>query len=100
MPAVAAPSLRIGIYGPDCSQPTERHGCGLWSAGIAASLTAAEAAPVQLPDRPRGGNWEDFLEDLHGVVLTGFDQATRQHPAQAEEICAWCHDHKVPVLAI
>lgn len=99
MPA-PAPSIQIGIYGSDSSRPNERHGCGLWPAGLAASVIAAEAAPVQLPDRPRGGCWEDLLEELHGVVIAGFDLMPKHHPAQAEEICAWCHDHKVPVLAI
>src|SRR5436190_1813542 len=97
--AAAPPVIRIGIYGPDCSSDKERHGCGLWSAGIAASLTTAEATPVALPLSPRTC-WDDLLEGLHGVVVTGFDLAKRQNPAQAEEVCSWCHDHKLPVLGI
>jgi gamma-glutamyl-gamma-aminobutyrate hydrolase PuuD len=98
MPATPV-TIRIGIYGPDCSQAAERHGCGLWPAGIAASVNAAEATPIQLPTRSRSG-WEDILEGLHGLVLTGHDKSTKSYSAEAEEICSLCHEHKLPLLAI
>lgn len=98
MPAPVAPIIRIGIYGPDCSRVEERHGCGLWPAGIAASLTAAEATPVQLPNSTRTC-WDDVLDGLHGIVVTGHDLAAKPS-THAEEICAWSHDHKLPLLAI
>jgi putative glutamine amidotransferase len=92
------PSIRIGIYGPDGSARNERHGCGLWPAGIAACLTAAEAHPVPL--EPAGRCWDDLLEGLHGVVLSGHDNAGRRQAAEGEELVAWCHDHKLPLLGI
>jgi putative glutamine amidotransferase len=91
-------NLRIGIYGPDVSKANERHGCGLWPAGVAASITAAEATPVILPERTRTC-WDDHLESLHGLVVIGYDTAPKS-PADAEEICAWAHDHKLPILCI
>ena len=45
--AKSAPAIRIGIYGEDYPVGRERHGCGLWPAGIAASVTASEAVPVR-----------------------------------------------------
>jgi len=99
MAAAPPPAYRIGIYGVDCSRPDERHGCGLWSAGVAASLAAAETTPVTLPSRTRTC-WEDHLDGLHGVVVIGHDTAAKQSPADAEEICAFAHDHKLPLLCI
>jgi gamma-glutamyl-gamma-aminobutyrate hydrolase PuuD len=93
------PTLCIGVYGPDPSRKTERHGCGLWPAGLAASLTAAGADSVVLGDEA-GRNWEDLLPTLHGVVVAGHDSAVRRQVAEAEALCQWCHDHKLPLLAI
>jgi putative glutamine amidotransferase len=99
MPAVPATlKLRIGIYGPDTSQPDERHGCRLWPAGVAAALTYAEVTPVTLPSRTRTC-WDDHLEALNGLVVIGHESMPRQSAA-GEEICAWAHDNKLPVLAI
>src|SRR6266851_8395274 len=92
------PFIRIGIFGRDNVQPNERHGCGLWPAGIAACLTAGEAEPVLLGD-PDGESWDGVLEGLHGVVVVGND-AGRCQPAEAEELCAWCHNRKFPLLGI
>lgn len=97
--ATRPPDLRIGIYGHDESGNNERHGCGLWPAGIAACLTAAEATPVPLDDtneRP----WEDVLEGLHGVVIAGHDTDNRKQAAEAEMLCVWCRKHKLPFLGI
>jgi putative glutamine amidotransferase len=95
-----SPSIRIGIFGEDKASCNERHGCGLWPAGVAPSLTAAQASPLVLADR-KGRDWDDLLEGLHGVVLVGHDTASRRYSAtEAEELCAWCHDHKFPLLGI
>jgi putative glutamine amidotransferase len=94
-----SPTIRIGIYGSDDTWANERHGCGLWPAGVAASLTAAEAVPVQLSpagERP----WDDVLEGLHGVVVAGHDASPRRNVAEAESLCCWCHNHQFPVLGI
>jgi putative glutamine amidotransferase len=93
------PTIRIGIYGQDRTWGNERHGCGLWPAGVAASLTAAEATPVPLGDTA-GRAWEEVLEGLHGLVLTGQDLDGRKHAAEAESLCLWCHEHKLPLLGI
>ena len=93
------PSLRVAIYGTDNSNPRERHGCGLWSAGISASLAAAEVVPVVLGDT-RGRDWEDVLDGIHGVVLSGHDLNTRYKAAEAEELVLWCQEHKFPILGI
>jgi gamma-glutamyl-gamma-aminobutyrate hydrolase PuuD len=98
MPA-QAPSLRIAIYGTDCSTSRERHGCGLWPAGIAASLVAAEVVPVVIGDT-NGSDWEDVLDGMHGVVLSGFDVNTRYKAAEAETLVIWCQEHKFPLLGI
>jgi gamma-glutamyl-gamma-aminobutyrate hydrolase PuuD len=94
----SSPTIRIAIYGQDeCSQ--ERHGCGLWPAGIAACLTAADGIPVFLGetnDRP----WAEALEGLHGVVLSAHDGVARRTTLDAEALCQWCHDNQFPILAI
>src|SRR5260370_449207 len=90
---------RIGVYGPDCSTPRERHGCNLWPAGVAASLTAAEADPVIIADTA-GRPWDDLLDGLQGMVITGHDNATKQKPAQVDALCHWCKEHKLPLLGI
>jgi putative glutamine amidotransferase len=98
--ASPSPSIRIGIYGSDCSSPTERHGCRLWPAGLAASLTAAEAEPVPLR-RPSGRtNWDDLLDGLHGLVLAGHDEALRRQDADFEEMVGWCRENRLPLLGI
>src|SRR5580692_10269392 len=93
------PLPRIGIYGQDCSSPRERHGCNLWPAGVAACLTAAEAEPVVIADT-KGRPWDDLLEGLQGMVVTGHDNATKQKPAEVDTLCHWCKEHKLPLLGI
>jgi putative glutamine amidotransferase len=98
MPAPARPVIRIGISGPDVNAG-EKHGCGLWPAGIAAALTAAEAASVTLPDQT-DRSWGEVLEGVHGVVLVGHDRHPRRFVTEAEALVTWCHDHNIPLLGI
>jgi GMP synthase-like glutamine amidotransferase len=98
MPA-RTPLPRIGVFGQDGSTTRERHGCGLWPAGIAASLTAAEAEPIIIADIA-GRPWDDLLEGLQGMVIAGYDKAPRQKPADFDTLCHWCKDHKLPLLGI
>jgi putative glutamine amidotransferase len=92
------PTIRIGIYGPDLDAG-EKHGCGLWQAGVAASITVAEGSPVALPEETEP-SWGEVLENIHGVVVVGHDKHPRKHILEAEALVSWCHDHNVPVLAI
>ena len=96
---VQPPSLRVGIYGTDNGSARERHGCGLWPAGVAAALTYAEVVPVVLGEA-RGRDWEDILDGMSGVVLTGHDADTRYKAAEAESLVIWCQEHKFPLLGI
>ena len=96
--AAPRPTIHIGIYGPDLSAG-EKHGCGLWPAGVAASITAAEGTPVALPEHSER-SWGEVLEGVHGVVIVGHDSHPRRHVTDAEALVSWCHDHNVPVLAI
>jgi gamma-glutamyl-gamma-aminobutyrate hydrolase PuuD len=90
---------RIGVYGPDVSKPSEKHGCGLWPAGVAAAVVAAGGEAVVLGDEA-GRNWEDLLPTLDGVVVAGHDAALKRQVAEAESLCLWCHEHELPLLAI
>ena len=93
------PSIRIGIFGQDYTRRVERHGCGLWPAGLAASLTASEATPVPLLEPGKRG-WEEVVSGLHGVVLSGFDNDGRRGDVASEELCEWCHTRRLPLLGI
>ncbi|HKB42176.1 MAG TPA: gamma-glutamyl-gamma-aminobutyrate hydrolase family protein [Gemmataceae bacterium] len=94
------PTIRIGICGPDNTPKNERHGCGLWMAGYAACLQAADAIPVTL-DESSGAPWEELLADLHGVVLIGHDgDRRRRSVTQAESLCLWCREHDFPLLGV
>jgi len=97
--AAASPTIRIGICGDDYPVGRERHGCGLWPAGIAASVTAADAVPVPLREA-RGRSLDDLLEGLHGLIIAGHDGSVRRLAADGEQVVAWCHDHKLPILGI
>src|SRR5260370_42369204 len=93
-------ALRIGIYGSDGNPGNERHGCGLWPAGHAASISYAGATPVPLSvSFPTKAALEQALDDLHGVVVAEMEGAGRTLPRR-EKLCAWCRDHELPLLAI
>jgi putative glutamine amidotransferase len=98
MSAKTAP-VRVAIVGQDLPYQEERHGCGLWPAGLAASLTAAEADAVPLAD-PAPQRWEEALEGVHGLVLVGNDLSSRRPIPEAEALCLWCRQQRFPVLAI
>jgi putative glutamine amidotransferase len=91
--------IRIGIYGPDCAWKGERHGCGLWDAGVASCVTAAEGEPVPLPDA-HGRSWDDVLDGIHGVVVTGSDDSPRRNTSEVEALAQWCRQNGFPILAI
>ena len=93
------PAVHVGIFGRDDARPNEKHGCGLWPAGVAACLTAADATPVPLADSG-DRDWDEVLEGVHGVVLIGSDADARRQAVEGEALCAWCRKHKLPVLGI
>jgi gamma-glutamyl-gamma-aminobutyrate hydrolase PuuD len=92
------PTIHIGIYGPDVAAG-EKNGCGLWPAGVAASVTAAEGVPQFLPEHSER-SWGEVLEGVHGVVLIGHDHNHRRSIADAEALVSWCHDHNIPYLGV
>ena len=93
------PPVRVGIYGQDTTPKNERHGCGLWAAGYAASLEVAEATPVLLGDVAEDC-WGEVLHDLQGVLIIGHDADARRGLTHAESLCQWCREHDIPLLAV
>src|SRR4051794_4550240 len=93
------PAFRVGIVGPDNTPKNERHGCGLWMAGYAACLQAADAVPITLEQSP-DVSWDEVLAQLHGVVLIGHDGDPRRSITQAESLCLWCREHDFPLLGV
>jgi putative glutamine amidotransferase len=94
-------SLPIGIYGPDEADPQARHGCGLWPAGYAASVTAAGGQPVALdPESTDAASWAELLDGLSGVILVGSEHSSDQQLAEGGSLCEWCRKHHFPLLGI
>jgi len=93
------PVVRVAIFGPDDARPGEKHGCGLWPAGVAACLSAADATPVPLAESG-DRDWDEVLEGVHGVVLAGSDADARRQAVEGEALCAWCRKHKLPLLGV
>jgi putative glutamine amidotransferase len=89
-------SLRIAIYGSEVTTPGR--GVGLWSIGYKGSVTAAGATPVFLEPSAGDQTWSELLAGFKGVVLCGFDDASRQ--GDLESLAVWCKQRKFPVLAI
>src|SRR5262245_53198821 len=88
--------LRIAIYGSEVNM-TGR-GVGLWSIGYKGAVTAAGATPVFI-DRAAGDQpWSELLHGIKGVVLSGFEDSSRQ--GDLESLAIWCKQRKFPILAI
>jgi putative glutamine amidotransferase len=68
--------------------------------GYAAALTAAGADPVSLDLHRSSRRWAEQLRDIHGVVLAGSDRITAGGLAAEEELCLWCRDRAIPLLAV
>jgi putative glutamine amidotransferase len=94
------PSIRIGILGSDDRPQENARGCGLWAPGYASSLSAAGATPVLLGRSIAGRSCEEILGDLHGLVYTGNDPTVNRHLTEGEQVCAWCREHALPLLAV
>jgi putative glutamine amidotransferase len=91
--------IRIGIFGPNGAQEHERHGCGLWPAGYVACVEAAGGEPVALGENIGSRSWDQLLDDVQGVLLTGGETPPRFN-AQAERLCQWCRKRRFPLLGI
>jgi CTP synthase (UTP-ammonia lyase) len=93
-------TLQIGVYGSDGVSEGERHGCGLWPAGHAASVVYAGATAVTLnASYSTKATLEQALEGLHGMVIAELEGEDRPL-VNGEKICQWCRNRKVPLLAI
>jgi putative glutamine amidotransferase len=90
---------RIGIYGPDHTAGQQARGCGLWAPGYAAAVTAAGGTPVSLHLKA-GCSWDELLEGLDGVLLTGRSARTARQQAEEDEFCHWCRKLGLPLLAV
>src|SRR5262245_13349151 len=93
-------SLRIGIYGPEETGIDEPRSFALWSVGYAATVKAAEAVPVFLPEKTPDTSWKEILHDIDGVVLANGYGETAQHVADEEELVRFCREHSIPLLGI
>ncbi len=98
MPSKPIP-VRIGIYGSDNTAQNQRHGCGLWMAGYASCLTAAEAESIPITNEAENP-WDEVLEGVHGVLLIGSDDATRLSVVEAESLAQWCRERSMPLLGV
>jgi gamma-glutamyl-gamma-aminobutyrate hydrolase PuuD len=47
-----------------------------------------------------GAGWHEQLQELHGVVLAGDDRTTAGQVVADEELCLFCRDRALPLLAI
>jgi putative glutamine amidotransferase len=98
--AAPLPSLRIGIYGcDDPHDPQLSRGCNLWAVGYRAAVTEAGGSPQELR-LPSGCSWDEVLDEVDGVVLTGNVVRTASQQAQEERLCEWSRELGIPVLAI
>jgi putative glutamine amidotransferase len=89
-------SLRIAVYGSEVNAPGR--GVGLWPIGYKGAVTAAGATPVFLEPSAGTDTWAELLDGFKGVVLCGFEDASRQ--GDLESLAVWCKQRKFPILAI
>jgi putative glutamine amidotransferase len=92
------PSLRIGVYGNEESQPSSR-AFSLWAAGYSSSITAAEGIPVPL-QMVNGCTWEEILQDLDGVVFADSKATNAREQDEEERLCETCRKMGIPLLGV
>lgn len=98
MPTTNTPVARIGVYGAEEVEPQGR-GVGLWTSGLMGSVGYTGAEPVLIePVQER--DWEDMFAELDGLVFSGFPPVTTRELADQESLCLWCHNKRLPMLAI
>ena len=91
-------TVKIGVYGPDRYNSDPKHGCGLWGAGVNASIIHAEAEPVRLETGPT--TWNKFFKEVGGIGITGHENQGKSNPAEMEELCHYVRKHKIPGFAV
>lgn len=94
--------VRIGIYGIDHTRDkvVNRH-VALWDVGYVSAIEYDDTAvAVELcpPDGRR--SWDDILEEIDGVAFPGFPEGYRGERIFEEDLCHWCRENKMPLLAI
>jgi gamma-glutamyl-gamma-aminobutyrate hydrolase PuuD len=99
MSAICLP-VRVAFCGSEHGDSPVGRGCGLWPIGYAAAITAADAVPVPLDLHRASHRWAQHLQDIQGVVLAGSARTTAGGLAAEEELCLWCRDHAIPILAV
>jgi putative glutamine amidotransferase len=95
----AAPSPRIGIYGPDPNAGQANPSFGLWAPGYAPAVTAAGGTPLLLRLRA-GCSWDEILEEVDGVVFAGSKASSARQQAEEERLCEWCRELSLPFLGV
>jgi putative glutamine amidotransferase len=102
MAATNPPSTpRIGILGIEDHVGTGGpRGCALWAPGYAATLAAATCTPVSLGKSLGEHSCDELFADLHGLVFSGSDAPAGRALVEGEQICNWCREHRLPLLAV
>jgi putative glutamine amidotransferase len=95
-----SPGIRIGFCGSEENDTTQPRGCGLWPTGYRAALTTAGAMPVPIDLHRSSGRWLEQVRVLDGVVLAAGDLTSASRLAAEEELCLWCRDWDLPLLAV
>lgn len=97
---ITTSTTRIGIYGPEETGLNEPRSFALWPTGYTGAIKAAEAVPVFLPEKTADLSWNEILHEIDGVVIAQGHGNTPQHIADEEELVRFCHEHRIPLLAI
>jgi gamma-glutamyl-gamma-aminobutyrate hydrolase PuuD len=56
--------------------------------------------PVPVDLHRAGHRWAEQFDDVQGVVLAGSTRTTARGFAAEEDLCLWCRDHALPLLAV
>ena len=99
MSAICFP-IRVAFCGSEHGDSHVGRGCGLWPIGYAAAITAAGGIAVPLDLHRVGHRWAQHFDDIHGVVLTGNARTSAGGFAAEEELCLWCRERAIPLLAV
>ena len=91
-------AIRLGVYGPEVKNPGR--GAGLWSAGYAGCIRAADANPIFLKHNTGDRSWSEVLGGCQAVAVVGFEPARPGCNGDAESLCQWAKKHKMPLLGI